>query len=98
MTDPTVPDSQDTSTDDTADGVDQDLDTTSGDRDPLSTDGGLAQAATQMPSIGEDRPADDGRPVDDIHNFGALTLPGLDLENDGTDPLAELGKPGTEVA
>lgn len=75
---------------DDVDLVDEDLDTTDGTRDPLSTDDGLAAAAEGMPEVperdvppGEDSAYDDVRPL--------LYSPGLDVTDDGDDPCAHLG-------
>lgn len=94
MTDPITQGNPDTTADD--DAVDVHLDTTSGERDPLSTDDGLAEVAEQMPAVAEDRAVDDntgsqpdGEPVD---------LPDLQVGPDGADPVADLAQPGSEVA
>lgn len=69
-------------------------DATDGDeRDPLSTDDGLAAAAEQMPAVDDDREDDgpgnagDGEPVD---------LPDLQVGADETDPVADEAKPGEQ--
>jgi len=82
MTEPTDPvDEAD------VDQVDEQLDTSGGERDPLSTDDGLAAAAAAgMPE--ETFPGEDDQPADTRE---LLDTPGLDVGDDGTDPCAELG-------
>ena len=94
MTDEYIPDKQDETVGEA--GVDETLDTTAGDRDPLSTDDGLAAIAEQMPAVDEDRPVDDE--TGNAAAFADLDLPGLDLRPDDTDPLADMAEPGDEVA
>jgi hypothetical protein len=77
-----------------ADPVDPDLDTTGGQRDPLTTDEGLAAAADAMPAVAEDRPVDD-LTGDQPHGEPVAT-PDLDVTDDGTDPTAELARPGDD--
>lgn len=76
------------------DDVDVALDTTDGQRDPLTTDEGLAAAAETMPAV------DDARPVDDVTGSPQagepVSTPGLDVDENGTDPVAQLAEPGED--
>lgn len=84
--------------------VDRDLDTTDGTRSPLTTDDGLAAVAEQMPTVQSTAPATS---EDCAEHRELQDAPGLDVQEDGTDPLACLAEPepaecltdsGTEVA
>lgn len=68
-------------TEDTGAGEPQ-LDTTNGTRDPLTTDDGLVAASAQIPQFADGSQVDDtgGEPV---------AAPGLDITEDGTDPLVD---------
>lgn len=77
-----------------AEPVDEKLDTTDGTRDPLTTDEGLAAAAENMPAVDEARPVDEttgGQPAAE-----PVATPELDVADDGTDPTAELARPGDD--
>lgn len=94
MTEPTIPDD---------DQVDEDLDTTDGDRDPLSTEDGIAEASEGMPAVeerdesGSDQlyRTDDGEAVDVSTIQPPVRAPGLEIDEDGTDPLVD--EPNDEV-
>lgn len=68
--------------------VDEELGTTDGDRDPLSTDDGLAAAAEGMPEVVDraETPGEDGQ---DPEQRPLLDNPGLDVTADGDDPTAQ---------
>lgn len=67
--------------------ADEQLDTTSGDRDPLSTDDGLAEASEGIPQI-EDRDSDGDGVPDPFDGQNPVTADGLEVDQDGNDPLA----------
>ena len=69
----------------------QDLDTTDGTRSPLTTDDGLTAAAAQMPTVQSTVQAIS----EDAQHRELQDTAGLDVTSDGTDPLADLGRPGT---
>lgn len=68
--------------------VDEQLDTTDGDRDPLSTDDGLAAAAQGMPEV-VDRPETPGEDGQDPEQRPLLDNPDLDVTDVGDDPTAQ---------
>lgn len=94
MTDP----SNTTSDEDTTDqeGADQ---VAEGDRDPLSTDDGLAEGSEGIPQIADrDAPSgsdqlyeegDDGCVTDRVAVDQAVSAPDLQVDSDGRDPLVD---------
>jgi hypothetical protein len=71
-----------------------DLDTTAGDRDPLTTDDGLAAAAAGMPVATIVSGPDS---ADAATNRELQDTPDLDVDDDGTDPCASIAAPWTET-
>lgn len=72
-------------------GADDQVDTSQSERDPLSTDDGLAEvAAAGMP---ETETEEDPNGEDALPDSPGVLLdnPGLDVTDDGVDPCAELG-------
>lgn len=78
-------------TEPTEDQVDEQLDTTDGERDPLSTDDGLAEVAGQMPEV-PDRDEEPGEDGQDVDQRPLLDNPELDVDGDGNDPTADAGE------
>lgn len=64
-------------------------DTADGDRDPLTTDDGLAEVGDQMPEV-EDRADAPGEDTGEPAGRPLLDVPDLDVTPTGEDPLAEL--------
>lgn len=76
-----------------------DFDANGGDRDPLTTDDGLAEASEGIPAV-EDRDGpsgndglyvqyDDGEPFDMFPRQPPVEARGLEVGDDGNDPLAD---------
>lgn len=79
--------------------ADENLDTTDGQRDPLTTDDGLEAAAENMPAVPDDRDGDEdlaGNPNRGAVEAVPVETPELDITDDGTDPVADLAVPGDD--
>jgi hypothetical protein len=65
------------------------VDTTDGNRDPLSTDDGLAEISATMPSVPDDRPVLEDADPSEHPGIPLDDQEGMDVAEDGSDPLAE---------
>jgi hypothetical protein len=84
-------------TQDLSEVVDETIDTTDGTRDPLTTDEGLGEAAYRIAESGLSEAHAPVTGEDSAAHRQLQDVPGLDVEPNGTDPLAHLAEPGTEA-
>lgn len=93
MTDPT-----DTTTDKSGDTgqVDEKLDTTDGNRDPLTTDDGLAEAAEGVPQVDDRDDQDTSDPAEKLDQ--PVAAPELEVDDNGNDPLTDDADDGDDGA